>query len=519
MNRRNIRDAYRRVGLTEQEKDDLLRSILSAASNSEPAERKSTMKRWTKKMIMIAATICLMAALMGCAVVALKLNDLRIARYEETEPAWINADGEKIDAEEVTKSVISMQGAADSPSQKAAQEWYEFTKTYDPDHAILMASGDFQAPAAYDAYNVYSQEMVDKVDEIAEKYGLKLAGRKAVAYEYSWDIAADALGIDSPLRKDAKAEVTDGACVFFESGNYSMSFLCNVTDGNFQWKHLVEGTVIYNDKAYLSTSSVAIRNAENAQQWTYTLKDGTPVLIVVVTDENLSANNWAYIFCDREDAMLTVRMGYDYFPGDGSREVMSREEIQQVAELIDFSVKPRKPDMAEVTKRLAEADKAYEEKLDAMFDDSFRKDSYSELAASMDGFDSFLLMDIDADGVEECLFKNKDGYSQLYTMQDGKTEHLTDFAGELFLCENSVVESYEEVGEAYIIHGYYRLNRGEVTQLDRIVLNLADNTWARSNDGIVAQQSITSEQAKAIMDAYVRIPMDLKPISEFPADK
>ena len=31
-------------------------------------------------------------------------------------------------------------------------------------------------PAEYDAYNLYSQEMKDKVDEIAGKYNLKLAG-------------------------------------------------------------------------------------------------------------------------------------------------------------------------------------------------------------------------------------------------------------------------------------------------------------------------------------------------------
>ena len=515
MNRRNVRDAYERVGLTTMEKEELLENILSAASNSEPAERNVTMKRWTKKTFMIAAVISLMVVLMGCAVVALKLNDLRIAQYDETQPAWIDADGEKFAATEVKRSEIAMQGTAEDNSQKAAQEWLEFTRSYDKDHKILMASDDFEAPAEYDAYNVYSQEMMDKVDEIAEKYGLKLAGRAVSVNDYAWDVVQEALGIDSPLRQNTQVEQTYRHCTFFESGNYGMSFVGTIADGAFP----IEVTVFYHDKAYLSTSSISIKDADNAQQWTYTLKDGTPVLIVVVEDKNQSANNWAYIFCDREDAMLTVRMSYDYFPGDGTRKVMSREEIEQMVELVDFSVKPKKPDMAAVTKKLEAANSAYEKEMDSMVGNPFCKDSYSELAASLgSGIESFLLTDIDADGVEECLFKGTDGYSQLYTMQDGKTAPL-ELGGELFLCKDGVVESYEEVGQAYIIHGYYCLSGGKVTRLDRIVLNLADNTWARSNDGIVAQQSISSEQAKEIMDAYARIPMDLKPISDFPSDK
>ena len=56
----------------------------------------------------------------------------------------------------------------------------------------MASQGKFQAPEEYDAYDVYSQEMVDKLDEIAKKYDLKLAGRMATAYHYDWELGWNA---------------------------------------------------------------------------------------------------------------------------------------------------------------------------------------------------------------------------------------------------------------------------------------------------------------------------------------
>ena len=56
MKRKQIRDAYALVMLTETEKKRLLQSILSAKDQS-LTERKGTMKRWSKKTILIAAVI------------------------------------------------------------------------------------------------------------------------------------------------------------------------------------------------------------------------------------------------------------------------------------------------------------------------------------------------------------------------------------------------------------------------------------------------------------------------------
>ena len=173
MKEQKIKQAFDSVALTQQEKDALLQNILSA-SGHRPAERKRTMKY--RKTLLIAAIITAMAIFMGCAVAVLSTKQLKLDEYETTASAWIDADGERHEATEVTKTVLSFQGLENTPEQKAAKEWYEFCKGYDTDHSIYMAAqGKFQAPEEYDAYDVYSQEMVDKLDEIAKKYDLKLA--------------------------------------------------------------------------------------------------------------------------------------------------------------------------------------------------------------------------------------------------------------------------------------------------------------------------------------------------------
>ena len=128
MKKQNIREAFESVVLTQKEKDALLENILSA-SGHRPAERKRTMK--VKKPLLIAAIITAMAIFMGCAVVALSTKDLKLDEYQTTAPAWIDGDGQRHEAREVTKTVLSLQGVRDTPEQKAALEWYQFCKSYD----------------------------------------------------------------------------------------------------------------------------------------------------------------------------------------------------------------------------------------------------------------------------------------------------------------------------------------------------------------------------------------------------
>ena len=75
-----------------------------------------------------------------------------------------------------TYDEISLSGYWESPETQALYEWENFVRSYDPDGQIVMEND--KNPIGFEdrylAYTVYTQEMADKLEEIAQKYGLKL---------------------------------------------------------------------------------------------------------------------------------------------------------------------------------------------------------------------------------------------------------------------------------------------------------------------------------------------------------
>lgn len=516
MNRKKIQDAYDLIQPTYEQKDRMLDNILHAASASTPAGKDVPMKKFNRKPMMIAAMVAMALLLVGCAAaVVMKLSDFKIGAYTQEERAWINAKGDLIPAQEVSRNVISLQGVEGSANQLAAKEWYEFEEQYIAEHADEIMN-EFKPPREYDAYSVYNQTMMDKIDEIAQKYGLKLAGQGEIIQEWQSDIFHEALGIDSLLVKDAPVQIVgSGTGIFYACGNFRMNIACNVTDPQFQWDRSVLVSMDYRDKAYLDTITVNIKEGTVTEQWIQTLADGTEVFVFLFGDDDIGHH--AYIFCDREDAFITVRLYRSFFDGDGIVDTMGKQDVERFVNMINFSVKPQKPDMEEIVPKLEAADQEYQAEMEAKMaalDDPFRQASYADVAAKV-GLKEFVLIDLDADGIEECLLSGPDGWEQLYTMNGDRTEPINVPSGDVFICENNVVESYEEVGvSAYLIHGYYKFENGKLTVLDRIIYDFANDEWARSSDGIRAEEVITKEEAEKIIASYVRVDVQMQPVSE-----
>ena len=515
MKEQKIKQAFDSVALTQQEKDALLQNILSA-SGHRPAERKRIMKY--RKTLLIAAIITAMAIFMGCAVAALSTKQLKLDEYETTTPAWIDADGERHEATEVTKTVLSLQGLENTPEQKAAKEWYEFCKGYDTDHTIYMASqGKFQAPEEYDAYDVYSQEMVDKLDEIAKKYDLKLAGRMATAYHYDWELGWNALGIQEPLISGTDESFELRGCSFFESGSYSLWTDYHVTDPAFSWDYATNFTLSCNKKGFMGTKIVNL--VASTREWTYTRSDGVPVLVVV-------SDGIGYLICDREDAFV-----YAVFPaswylndGDGPRVDMQDRDIEWLAEHIHFSVQTKLPDVDAVLPQLQKADAEYDAMLDA--DDPFAQDSYQKLRMVLGAVTEYALLDLDGDGTDECIFWGEDGNSSLYSMKDGKTAPvLTEgdkafgIQGTVSLCENNVLKTYEEVGQAYKLYCFYTVEQGNLIVQNRLVYDIANDCFGLSLSGIHIDKDLSREEAETLLNSYREVPLEHLPIDTLPEDK
>ncbi len=514
MNRQQIQDAFDPICPDQAAKEQMLRKILSQASDSQTAGKDVPMKKFKKRRpVLAAAMIALALLLVGCtAAVVLNLKDLQIDEYSYTQPAWINADGERIEETEVTKTVISLQGIAGSNNQMAAQEWYEFRQSYDTGREILNSSNDFQVPKDYQAYGVYSQEMIDKVDEIAAKYGLQLAGELGMVQDWTKDIFFEALGLDTLFAEGAQVEMGFGSGYFYECGNFKMEFECQVSDPTFQWEHPLWLSVNYKDKAYLDTVFVHLN--VNATQRVYTLPDGTEVLLVQVEDSQNGDS--VHVFYDREDAFLSMRIETNYFNNDGTVDTMDPADVELAINLLDFSVKPQKPNMAEVVQKLEAADKAYQAEMEARMaelGDPMRVDSYQQLIGMYeDG--QFCLMDLNGDGLEECLLRDAYSIIDVFTMINGTTEPIANMEGQVYLCQDNVLEFYSEIGQAYYVYDYLKMEGNQMVHTDRLVYDRANEEWAHSNDGIRAEEVISQEEAQRIRDSYVRTELEMHPVSE-----
>lgn len=520
MKRQNVQEAYKRIRPTQEEKDVMLLHILSAASEQPPARKDIPMKRRKMKPVMIAAIVALMVLLMGCAVVLFTLQDMKIGEYSYVEPRYINENGEKIPETEKTKDVISLQGIAGSPEQMAAQEWYEFEQSYDADHKLLDEAdkNGFDAPKEYDAYFVYTQEMIDKVDEIAEKYGLELAGAIAGAEEFQMDIFFDALEIEDLHQSDAQAEVEYADAYFYACGNFNTEFRITLTGNEAKWEHEILASMRYCGKGYLDTVFAHISSIEDYEQWTYTMNDGNQVLIIMSDGD-------AHIFYDAENGFVSAGFWTTYEDENGNITCMSKRDVELVADALDFTVVPQKPDMEETGKKLEAAYQNHLAEQEARMEtwvNPFAHDysSYTEVAAYiMENSSSpentyYALWDVNGDGTAEMLIGNAHSFGSVKTIADGEVATLISNGTDAgySLCENGIIV-YQN-GDSY---WYYEMNTVDYTCIDCVEYDAWDETWSRTKDGV--SEPISEEEAMAIIEGYGSINPGMKPITEFPMDE
>ena len=418
MKRQRVQDAYQRIRPSEAEKNEMLQNILSAASALPPAERNIPMKRRKMKPVLIAAIVALMVLLMGCAVVALNLADLKIGTWTYHEPEYIDENGDVVPETEKTKSVLSLQGVAGTPNQLAAKEWYEFKENYMQEHWQDI-SDDFVAPREYDAYSGGSQALLDKVDEICEKYSLKLAGREAYVDPWQVDIFFDVLGFDSVVTDGAK-DVENLGGYFFACGNFKLELIFTLNSPEDHWKQEILASMRYVDKEYFDTVFWFVEE-ETAEQWNYTCADGTEVLIV-------STGERATIFCDREDTFISSNFSTIWMGDNGIEGRMTKRDIELAAEALDFQVKPQKPDMERAEQLLEEAREKKEAEDAEKQKPASSNSEYEWLITDRLKNEQepenlyYCMTDVNGDGVQELLLGSKESLDSIWMTEEGYAE-------------------------------------------------------------------------------------------------
>ncbi len=481
-----------------------------------------------RKILLVAALVSMILFLVGCTVTyVLHLQDLKIGQSTYVMPKHLDEDGNRVNEQEIVRDVISLQGIAGTPQFLAGQEWFAFEKSYDPDNTILFQADEqgFTAPDEYDAYFLYSQEMVDKVDEILRKYDLKPAGPEILTEESIHSVFFDTLGIRQLHRENAAGKFEYQHGYFYACGNFYMEFRLALDSGTE-----LLGGVTYSDKDYFHPRNIAIQDLEGCTQWNFRSADGQDVLVVEERD-------WVQLLCQRTDGFLSVSLHSMAYGEDGKALPLSKEDIRKAADAFDYSVKPQKPDMEKAAKEVD----AYYEKLRAEQQayqetqvNPFELESYQEyidyVISKMEDPKSFRygqnpkdtyfhLQDINGDGVEDLLLgQDPDSFYSIMTMREGKIHLLFDNGmGDHFLCENQILGFHGISDQGSQSVYYYQMEGDTFRELVNLEYDPEKETWLRQTyDEWGYMEPISDAEAAAVTERYTRVELEGKPLTQFP---
>ena len=301
--------------------------------------------RKTRRPLLIAALIALMLLLVGCGVVyVLKMQDLKLGEAQVTQDRWDNQQHTMV-SQTVSQQTLTLSGLKGTPNYQAAQEWYEFEQTYDPDHQIYFEAKDNpeEFPVQYAFYNPYTQDMVNKIEEICGKYDLQLVGASVKAQ--SAKALLEYLDIDSILLPDAPAEAAYDYASYYEGGYFHTDVTFRMTDGADAWPYQSMLSFLYSPKDCFNNDLFDL-TGDDWHERNYTTKSGHDVLIL------RSPTVWAsWVFCDLEGATVALRVEtifQVYTDENGYQEVietpMTNEQLNQILDTINFDLKPNPGD-------------------------------------------------------------------------------------------------------------------------------------------------------------------------------
>ena len=335
---------------------DLIQEAEYGSFSTKNEKRNASAKRVLKKPVLIAALIGLMLFLMGCAWVVMKMQDFKIGQTSGEEYVFDENGANIIGTETVNHDVLTMAGLKGSAPYEANAQWYVYKEELLA--SISQMEQDGTLPENYWQNNSYWESLEAKAEELAKKYGLKLPGEK-LEFRTTRNMC-DALGIER-FQTDADAvsvTVKDGSC--YDNGNFYLNMDFSFRDGEQYDVPDTWGILYWNWKDSFSQDYVLLKDTGDWKEWNYTTTSGSNVLIL------RSESDWnGYIICDREEALMTLRVEarrdlgnnvdgktwYDYL-------YLTDRQMEQLADAIDFGIHPIAVSQEDVEKQAAVSNSA-----------------------------------------------------------------------------------------------------------------------------------------------------------------
>ena len=497
-------------------------SYVISAEEFRQGKQKAKMKRLsTRKMWLIAAVIALMLLLVGCAVVyVLRMQNLKVGEYSFYIPTEYDEDGNVIPVESQEPIImLSLQGT----NMEALTEWVTFTNTYDQDGTILIEAdgtgSEWELPDNYHlTYGCYSQEMVEKLDEIVNKYHLKLLSSYIPLNYYESSVLLNSLGLKGLVKTDPDVQVEYGDGDFHIEGTFTLNMEISLDMGDWSWEQ-GSASYRYSLKDYFDPLTGSMLESHDYTQWDYTRKDGKKVLLVL-------NEGTARIYADLPKAFISIYLD-PVICVDGNEVSMTQEALQQLAELFDLSIEPQPTTMEQVDKYKTEAQAQYEAdraasraEHEAMYAAGYKEFVEYRLGTVPNPENvSYVLYDVNGDGVEELIINSLD----ILSMKDGQSYKYFDltntgvFIGRFQPCEGNVFEVYcEDLGMYQ--HYFYQANAESASFITGVSHDSSDGAWyLHSKDGAYTEnrKQITEEEAQKILDSYTRVEFRWLPLKRF----
>ncbi len=495
----------------------------------EESERDTTpspARKSLRRPLLIAAMIAVMLLLVGCAVVyVLRMQNLHVGEYNIYVPEVYDEAGNPVPVEtRKPTQLLSIQGV----HMEALAEWIEFTNSYDLDGAVSLAAdraakeggpgNPWEFPDNYHlTYGCYSQEMMDKLDEIVAKYDLKLLSADTTCQSYEMSVMFEALGFDGVMVDSPKAEAEYLHGDFHLEGSFWIEMLLHMDGEHWNCENEIV-SVRYSVKDYFDPRTSGVIDFDNYTQWDYTRSDGKQVLLAL-------SEGSARIYADLSDAMMIVDLSGNTWIND--RQVnMTPEALEEIAELIDLSIRPRPAEQETVDRLKAEAMAAHEaaqaekqQQREEQYNAGYQEyvDYYINLLGDrVSG--SYLLWDVNGDGVEELVING----DSILSMKDGQSYKYLDLSSTgvipagFQLCENHVFEVRSDIfgDDRYY---FYQAGPEGATFLTGVQHLEAMGQWYRI-DGAGNQTEITEAEAQTIREAYPNVDFHWTPLKYYGTD-
>lgn len=340
---------------------------------AEAIPNKKKKKHSYRKIVIIAACLCL---LFGLSMVAYASNwfglqDLLLSPEIEISSEENGGDG-----------TIGLSGYKGSPEWQALAEWHIFLNEYDPNGTIFQNIDNRldDSFVRYSCYLIYSQEMADKMDEIATKYSLNL-------HTTSFDLQnnPEVLKTLGDFRKDYSGYYT----YMYEDGTFEVL-------GTIQFEDIgaLDYQLLRSVKGTFHNAMLDIGDVSEYQEISYKTECGITVTLAL-------GQNHVLILADLADSFVTVHIPYGTYNG------IKQIHLEKLADSINFAaltpvVKPQISDMTQITEKDEETRKIYAATLRNLLHSNILPDGRkAELAVGE--YSKFGINDVDNDGKEELI--------------------------------------------------------------------------------------------------------------------